>query len=91
MNLVRWEDSDLKGHFPLLRSLVEPGDVIVECGVRNMVAVFAFLAGNPKRYVGVDLFFPSFKNYFLASRYASQLNIEFEFKQGKLIFYTYLY
>lgn len=85
--LLSWKNSDLKHHFPIIRSLVQPGDVVIECGVRNMIAVFAFLAGNPKKYIGVDLFEPSFKNYFLARRYALELNIDFEFIRGMCIYY----
>ena len=46
-------DSDLKLHMPLLRSLVEPNDVVIECGTRNMIAVFAFLLASPKHYIGI--------------------------------------
>ena len=44
--------SDINEHLPIIKKYTEECDSILELGVRWIVAAYAFLAGNPKKYVG---------------------------------------
>ena len=51
--------SDINEHLPTIKKYTEECDSVLELGVRWIVAAYAFLAGNPKKYVGMDLDEPS--------------------------------
>ena len=51
--------SDIHEHLPTLRKYTEECDSVLELGVRWIVAAWAFIAGQPKHYVGMDISHPS--------------------------------
>jgi cephalosporin hydroxylase len=51
--------SDINEHLPTLKKYTEECDSVLELGVRWVVAAWAFLAGKPKHYVGLDISHPS--------------------------------
>lgn len=51
--------SDINEHLPTVRKYTEECDSVLELGVRWIVAAWAFIAGKPKHYVGMDLSHPS--------------------------------
>lgn len=48
--------SDINEHLPTIKALCEGIKHVTEMGVRSCIATWAFLAANPKNYVGIDLF-----------------------------------
>lgn len=50
--------SDINLNFPMIRESVEPGDTVVELGVRNCVSTWALLAGKPREMLSVDVVMP---------------------------------
>jgi hypothetical protein len=50
--------SDINEHLSTLKKYTEECDTIVEMGVRRIVSTWAFLAGNPKKLVSLDLYNP---------------------------------
>ena len=75
--------SDINEHLPIIKKYTEECDSVLELGVRWVVAAYAFLAGNPKKYVGMDLDEPSRwgADLELLKRGAKQRGIDFEFKK----------
>jgi cephalosporin hydroxylase len=77
--------SDIHEHLPTLKKYTEECDSVLELGVRWIVASWAFIAGKPKTYVGIDLSHPSEfgANLDLLREGAYQNGVEnFEFIQG---------
>ena len=78
---------DINEHLPTLRRYTEGCDTVVEMGVRSIVSTWAFLLGNPKKLVSVDIVHPrtyinhdpSGCNLELVYEIAKGRNIEFEF------------
>ena len=50
--------SDINEHLITLKKYTEECDTVVEMGVRRIVSTWAFLAGNPKKLVSLDLYNP---------------------------------
>ena len=75
--------SDINEHLPIIKKYTEECDSVLELGVRWVVAAYAFLAGNPKKYVGMDLDNPTKwgANLELLQKGAEQRGIDFEFRQ----------
>ena len=81
--------SDINEHLPTLKQYAEECDSIVEMGVRSIVSTWAFLAGNPKKLVSLDLYNPNRFGGNLQEVYdlTSNTNINFEFiEQDSLIY-----
>ena len=51
--------SDINEHLVTLKKYTEECDTIVEMGVRSIVSTWAFLAGNPKKLISLDLYNPT--------------------------------
>jgi hypothetical protein len=47
--------SDINEHMETLRRYASECEHITEMGVRSVVSTWAFLAGNPKKYIGIDI------------------------------------
>lgn len=47
--------SDINEHLDTLKKYSLECSHITECGVRNVVSTWAFLAARPKKYIGVDI------------------------------------
>ena len=50
--------SDINEHLITLKKYTEECDTVVEMGVRSIVSTWAFLAGNPKKLISLDLHNP---------------------------------
>jgi hypothetical protein len=50
--------SDINEHLGTLKKYTEECDFVVEMGVRKIVSTWAFLAGNPKKMISLDLYHP---------------------------------
>jgi len=81
--------SDINEHLPTLRDLAKECEHITEMGVRYCVSTFAFIEGNPKRLVCIDLYHPSHyvpqegdKYFTKAVELCSEKGIDLEFIQG---------
>lgn len=73
---------DINEHFDTLKKYSLECSHITEMGVRNVVSTWAFLAANPKKYIGID-FLPC--PYELAGFLAKERGIDFTFIQGDTI------
>lgn len=79
--------TDIFEHLPTIKKYSEGCDTIVELGVRVIVSTWAFLAGNPKKLISIDIRHPSQHNTPppcpLEGVYAaaSECGIDFEFRQ----------
>lgn len=75
---------DIKKHLPLLKNLSLECDHITEFGVRYVVSTWAFLMGNPKKLVSVDINSPEKFNVSVndIKQTAKENNIEFVFIQS---------
>lgn len=51
--------SDINEHLETLKKYTQECDIVIEMGVRSIVSTWAFLAGNPKKLVSLDLYNPS--------------------------------
>ena len=51
--------SDINEHLSTLKKYTEECDTVVEMGVRSIVSTWAFLAGNPKKLISLDLHNPA--------------------------------
>lgn len=47
--------SDIYYHLPKLREISDKCEVVVELGVRNCVSIYAMIASNAKKVIGVDI------------------------------------
>lgn len=74
--------SDINEHLHTLKKYSSQCDHITEMGVRNVVSTWAFLSGNPKKYVGIDILPCPIQH---AERLAKKQGIEFEFRQADTI------
>jgi cephalosporin hydroxylase len=76
--------SDINEHLPILKKYTEECDSVLELGVRWIVATWAFLAGKPKNYIGLDIEHPSFFGADITElrKGAVQNNVNFHFIVG---------
>jgi hypothetical protein len=51
--------SDINEHLETLKKYTEECDIVIEMGVRQIVSTWAFLAGNPKKLISLDLYNPA--------------------------------
>ena len=51
--------SDINEHLETLKKYTEECDAVIEMGVRQIVSTWAFLAGNPKKLISLDLYNPA--------------------------------
>lgn len=71
--------SDVNLCFPMIRGSVEPGDKVVELGVRDCVSTWALLAGRPSTLISVDVVMPPEKNLIEVGETAEKEGIKFAF------------
>jgi hypothetical protein len=50
--------SDINEHLETLKKYTEECEVVIEMGVRKICSTWAFLAGNPKKLISLDLYNP---------------------------------
>lgn len=73
---VASRQSDINEHIPVLKQYSEECNHITELGCRGVVSTWAFLAGNPKKLVSIDIDDCPVTE---VSRLAKESGIEFEF------------
>jgi hypothetical protein len=81
--------SDINEHLETLKKYTEECDIVIEMGVRSIVSTWAFLAGNPKKLISLDLFNPVDFGANLQEVYDAALNsgIDFSFVQKDSLVY----
>lgn len=79
--------SDINEHLPTLRRYTEECDHITEMGVRWIVSTYAFIMGQPKKLISIDIQHPNTWNASLtpAQIYASELDVDFSFVLGNTL------
>lgn len=84
--------SDINEHLPTLAKLASECESIVELGVRYCVSTFAFIEGNPKKLVCIDINHPSFyipqeggKHFAEVERLCKEKDIDFQFIQASTL------
>jgi len=82
--------SDINEHLETLKSYTEECEVVIEMGVRKIVSTWAFLAGNPKKLISLDLYNPSRFGGNLQEVYdaASLAKIDFTFVEQDSLTYN---
>lgn len=82
--------SDINEHLKTLKKYTEECDVVIEMGVRYIVSTWAFLAGNPKKLISLDLYNPAHFGGNLQEVYdgVSSTNIDFTFVEEDSLKYT---
>lgn len=82
--------SDINEHIPTLRKYTEECEVVIEMGVRWIVSTWAFLAGNPKKLISLDLYNPSRFGANLDEVYKAveSTDINFEFVEQSSLTYN---
>ena len=71
--------SDINEHLETLKRYTEDCDVVIEMGVRRIVSTWAFLAGNPKKLISLDLYNPTNFGGNLQEVYDAALSSEIDF------------
>lgn len=71
--------SDINEHLETIKRYSQECQHITEMGVRNVVSTWAFLSGNPKTYVGVDILPCPIEK---AEQLAKERGIDFSFVQA---------
>lgn len=71
--------SDINEHLETLKKYSSVCPHITELGVRNVVSTWAFLSGNPKKYIGVDILPCPIET---AEQLAKERGIDFTFIQA---------
>jgi len=82
--------SDINEHLITLKKYTEECDTVVEMGVRSIVSTWAFLAGNPKKLISLDLYSPAKFGGNIQEVYdaASSTNIDFSFVEHDSLTYN---
>ena len=82
--------SDINEHLVTLKKYTEECDTVVEMGVRAIVSTWAFLAGNPKKLISLDLYNPSVFGGNIQEVYdaASEAGIDFTFVEHDSLTYN---
>lgn len=75
-NHYKTNPSDINEHMETLRTYASECEHITEMGVRHVVSTWAFLKGNPKRLVSIDINPSPVQE---AARLAKEANISFDF------------
>jgi hypothetical protein len=74
---------DINEHLPTLKLYAEKCSHVTEMGVRDVVSTFAFILGNPKKMISIDIKHPRFFNaeerLNQIIEYADENNIDFKF------------
>lgn len=71
--------SDINQHLETIKKYSQQCPHITEMGVRNVVSTWAFLSGNPKKYIGVDILPCPIQK---AEQLAKERGIDFSFIQA---------
>jgi hypothetical protein len=82
--------SDINEHLETFRRYTEECDIVIEMGVRKIVSTWAFLAGNPKKLISLDLYNPTHFGGNLQEVYdaVSTTNIDFSFVEQDSLTYN---
>lgn len=82
--------SDINEHLVTLKKYTEECEFVVEMGVRKIVSTWAFLAGNPKKLISLDLYHPKHFGGNLDEVYdaASKVGIDFNFIEQNSLTYN---
>jgi len=82
------QQSDVRDHVPVLRSLARECSSVVEIGIRNIVSTWGILQGLTENteespsYLGIDLKLPPPSSFNKLKRIAEDLGIAFDFWQA---------
>jgi len=81
--------SDINEHLETLKKYTEECDIVIEMGVRQIVSTWAFLAGNPKKLISLDLYNPEYFGGNLQEVYnaVSSTDIDFTFVEHDSLTY----
>lgn len=81
--------SDINEHLHTLKKYTEECNTVVEMGVRSIVSTWAFLAGNPKKLISLDLYNPAKFGGNLEEVYdaVKETNIDFSFVENSSLNY----
>jgi hypothetical protein len=81
--------SDINEHLHTLKKYAEECETIVEMGVRRVVSTWAFLAGNPKKLISIDLHNPTNFGSNIQEVYDAVIptNIDFSFVENDSLVY----
>jgi hypothetical protein len=81
--------SDINEHLHTLKKYTEECNTVVEMGVRSIVSTWAFLAGNPKKLISLDLYNPTKFGGNLQEVYdaVKETNIDFSFVEDSSLNY----
>jgi hypothetical protein len=79
--------SDINEHLPTLKKYSEECEHITEMGVRWIVSTYAFLMGNPKKLISIDIQHPNTwgTNFNHVKAFALEKNIDFGFILGNTL------
>jgi len=79
--------SDINEHLPTLKAYAEKCDHVTEMGVRWIVSTYAFLAGNPKRLVSIDMQHPSAwgADISVPIQFAQEIGCDFSFVKANTL------
>ena len=82
--------SDINEHLVTLKKYTEECETVVEMGVRSIVSTWAFLAGNPRKLISLDLYNPTKFGGNLQEVYdaVSQTGIDFSFVEQDSLTYN---
>lgn len=74
--------SDINEHLETFKRYSQESDIIVEMGVRGIVSTWAFMMGQPKKLIGIDITHPREfgGNIDEVYRLAKENNIEYDFR-----------
>lgn len=73
-------ETDINQHLECLRGYASKCEHITELGVRDVVSTWAFLAGNPKRLLSIDIQQATPNKISDAYRFCQEVGINFEFR-----------
>jgi pyoverdine/dityrosine biosynthesis protein Dit1 len=76
--------SDINEHLPTLKRYTQQCETVTEMGVRYIVSTYAFLMGDPKKLISIDIKHPSEYKGDLTEvvNIAKENNIDFQFVLG---------
>lgn len=79
---------DINEHLPTLRRYTEECDVVIEMGVRSIVSTWAFLLGQPKKLISVDIVHP--KTYINHDPSGCNLDLVYEIAEERAIGFEFI-
>lgn len=79
---------DINEHLPTLKRYTEGCDTVIEMGVRSIVSTWAFLLGQPKKLISIDIVHP--KNYINHDPSGCNLDLVYEISKERGIDFEFI-